>query len=100
MHDTIEDTRTTRAELVRAFGREVPEIVVEGTDNERLHEKTRKRPQIYHAPHLSSKAKLVKLADKACNLRDVAASPTAGWPLKRRREYIDWEGQVVEGLRG
>jgi len=100
LHDTIEDTRTTRAELVRAFGRDVAKIVAEVTDNKRLHKKTRKRLQIEHAPQLSRRAKLVKLADKTCNLRDVAASPPAGWALKRRREYFDWAGQVVAGLRG
>jgi GTP diphosphokinase / guanosine-3',5'-bis(diphosphate) 3'-diphosphatase len=100
LHDTIEDTQTTRAELVRAFGSQVAEIVVEVTDNKRLHKKTRKRLQIEHAPHLSPKAKLVKLADKTCNLRDVAASPPTGWPIGRRREYFDWTGQVVAGLRG
>jgi GTP diphosphokinase / guanosine-3',5'-bis(diphosphate) 3'-diphosphatase len=30
-----------------------------------------------------------KLADKICNLRDIIASPPAGWTLERRREYFD-----------
>jgi guanosine-3',5'-bis(diphosphate) 3'-pyrophosphohydrolase len=70
------------------------------TDNKRLHKKTRKRLQIEHAPHLSREAKLVKLADKTCNLWDVAKSPPADWSLKRKREYFDWARHVVEGLRG
>ena len=100
LHDTIEDTRTTRAELARAFGAAVAGVVAEVTDNKRLQKQTRKRLQIEHAPHLSRQAKLVKLADKTCNLRDVAANPPAGWPLKRKREYFDWARQVVSGLRG
>lgn len=100
LHDTIEDTRTTRAELVRSFGRGVAGIVAEVTDNKRLHKKTRKRLQIEHALHLSREAKLVKLADKTCNLRDVAKSPPAEWSLKRKREYFDWSAAVVEGCRG
>ncbi|MBS0394072.1 MAG: bifunctional (p)ppGpp synthetase/guanosine-3',5'-bis(diphosphate) 3'-pyrophosphohydrolase [Proteobacteria bacterium] len=100
LHDTIEDTRTTRRELEKHFGRSVAAIVVEVTDNKRLHKQTRKRLQIEHAPHLSRQAKLVKLADKTCNLRDVAASPPAGWGLARKREYFDWAAQVVAGLRG
>jgi guanosine-3',5'-bis(diphosphate) 3'-pyrophosphohydrolase len=100
LHDTIEDTRTSRAELLRIFGHKVARIVVEVTDNKRLHKKTRKRLQIEHAPHLSREAKLVKLADKTCNLRDVVASPPALWSLSRKREYFDWAAQVVEGLRG
>ncbi len=45
-------------------------------------------------------ARLVKLADKICNLRDVSDSPPQDWPLERRREYFDWARQVVDGLRG
>src|SRR5271155_5620806 len=67
LHDTIEDTRTTRSELRRTFGTAVAGIVAEVTDNKRLHKLTRKRLQIEHAPHLSPAAKLVKLADKICN---------------------------------
>ena len=100
LHDTIEDTRTTRTELIRAFGREVADVVAEVTDNKRLHKKTRKRLQIEHAPHLSRNAKLVKLADKTCNLRDVATNAPAGWSLERRRAYFTWAGHVVDGLRG
>jgi guanosine-3',5'-bis(diphosphate) 3'-pyrophosphohydrolase len=56
--------------------------------------------QIEHAPHLSTSAKLVKLADKISNLRDVSDSPPHDWSLERRREYFDWAQQVVNGLRG
>jgi len=45
-------------------------------------------------------AKLVKLADKISNLRDVAASPPAHWPVRRQREYFDWAKNVVDALRG
>ena len=100
LHDTIEDTRTTRAELVRHFGAGVANVVVEVTDNTRLAKATRKRLQIEHAPKLSTRARLVKLADKTCNLRDVAKSPPAGWPIRRRREYFDWAKAVVDGVRG
>ena len=47
-----------------------------------------------------SQAKLVKLADKICNLRDMDNSPPAKWPIERRREYFDWAKQVVDQLRG
>ena len=42
----------------------------------------------------------MKLADKICNLRDVAERPPASWDLARRREYFDWAKRVVDGLRG
>ena len=36
LHDTVEDTRTTRAELARAFGKPIAAVVAEVTDNKRL----------------------------------------------------------------
>jgi len=100
LHDTVEDTATTHEELVDAFGSRVARIVAEVTDDKRLPKAERKRLQIEHAPHISREAKLVKLADKLCNLRDVAERPPAGWDLGRRREYFDWAKQVIDGLRG
>jgi GTP diphosphokinase / guanosine-3',5'-bis(diphosphate) 3'-diphosphatase len=100
LHDTIEDTQTTAAELRRHFGAKVAGIVLEVTDDKKLDKAVRKRLQIEHAPHLSRAAKLVKLADKISNVRDMNASAPAHWPLRRRREYFDWAKKVVDGLRG
>ena len=100
LHDTVEDTATTPQELVDAFGSRIARIVAEVTDDKRLPKAERKRLQIEHAPHLSREAKLVKLADKLCNLRDVAERPPAEWSLERRQEYFDWARQVIDGLRG
>ncbi len=100
LHDTIEDTATTEDELARRFGPAVARIVMEVTDDKSLDKAVRKRLQVEHAPHISRQAKLVKLADKIANLRDVASSPPAEWPLARRREYFDWAKEVVDGLRG
>jgi guanosine-3',5'-bis(diphosphate) 3'-pyrophosphohydrolase len=100
LHDTVEDTATTHEELVNAFGSRVARIVAEVTDDQALPKAERKRLQVEHAPHLSQEAKLVKLADKICNLRDVASHPPAHWDLARRREYFDWARLVVDGMRG
>jgi len=100
LHDTIEDTETTPGELEREFGRDIADIVVELTDNKMLKKRTRKRMQIAHAASASRQAKLVKLADKICNLRDITARPPASWGVERRREYFDWAKTVVDRLRG
>jgi GTP diphosphokinase / guanosine-3',5'-bis(diphosphate) 3'-diphosphatase len=100
LHDTVEDTDTTPEELAAAFGARIAGIVAEVTDDPKLSKQDRKRLQIEHAPHLSRGAKLVKLADKLCNLRDVDARPPFKWDVARRREYFDWARQVVDGLRG
>lgn len=98
LHDTVEDTDTSYDELVTHFGRQVADIVMEVTDDKQLEKPRRKALQIEHAPHASREAALVKLADKICNLRDIAASPPERWTLERRQEYFDWARQVVEGL--
>lgn len=100
LHDTLEDTETTAAELREAFGERVAAIVQEVTDDPDLDNDDRKQRQIDHAPHLSPGAKLVKLADKISNLRDVAERPPHAWGLARKREYFDWTARVVAGLRG
>jgi len=100
LHDTVEDTETTLQELRGEFGDDVAEIVVEVTDVKWLKKTLRKRLQVAKARHASERARLVKLADKICNLRDVAAHPPAGWSLERRREYFEWAKEVVDKLRG
>jgi (p)ppGpp synthase/HD superfamily hydrolase len=100
LHDTIEDTQTTSEELESRFGAEVRRLVEEVTDDQRLPKAERKRLQIEHAPHLSKKAKLIKIADKISNVRDVTHSPPTHWPHRRRCEYLDWAEKVIAGLRG
>ena len=60
----------------------------------------RKRQQIEHASHASQKAKLVKLADKLYNLRDLNRQTPKGWSDGRVQEYFEWAAKVVAGLRG
>ena len=100
LHDTIEDTETSAVELATSFGSRITDIVVEVTDDKSLEKHIRKQRQIDHAHQLSTEAKLVKLADKICNLRDILASPPADWSAERKQEYFVWASRVVAGLRG
>src|SRR6266403_385442 len=100
LHDTVEDTATTHEELVNAFGSRIARIVAEVTDDKALPKVERKRLQVEHAPKISREAKLVKLADKICNLRDISDHPPAHWDRQRRSEYFDWARRVVDGVRG
>ena len=100
LHDTVEDTQTTAAELREVFGEKIAAIVLEVTDDKSLLKAERKRLQIEHASHISREAKLVKLADKICNVRDVSDHPPAKWDLTRRREYFEWAKAVVDQMRG
>jgi guanosine-3',5'-bis(diphosphate) 3'-pyrophosphohydrolase len=100
LHDTVEDTETVPEELEREFGKEITDIVMAVTDDKSLAKHERKQAQIDHAAHISDKAKLVKLADKISNLRDVSSNPPADWSLERRQEYFDWAKRVIDQLRG
>lgn len=99
LHDTIEDTETRAEELVEHFSARVAELVLAVSDDKHLDKAERKRLQIEHAPQLPPAAQLIKLADKICNVDDVAQRPP-NWPLARRREYLDWAAAVVAGCRG
>lgn len=100
LHDTLEDTITSEAELDEYFGVEVRQLVVAVTDDKSLPKDERKRLQIEHAPHIPSAARLVKLADKICNVREVMFNPPLDWSKERQCAYLDWAERVVFGCRG
>jgi len=73
---------------------------MEVTDDKSLTKAERKSLQIEHAAHASHQAKLVKLADKICNLRDIAGCPPADWDLDRKQQYFKWSKDVIHQVRG
>ncbi|KAG3262545.1 guanosine-3',5'-bis(diphosphate) 3'-pyrophosphohydrolase MESH1 isoform X4 [Marmota monax] len=79
---------------------QVRRLVEEVTDDKTLPKLERKRQQVEQAPHSSPGAKLVKLADKLYNLRDLNRCTPEGWSEHRVQEYFEWAAQVVKGLQG
>ncbi|KAG7212998.1 hypothetical protein KM043_002336 [Ampulex compressa] len=100
LHDTVEDTDTTFEELEAEFGRAVCNVVKEVTDDKDLSRMERKRLQIENAPKRSYAAKLVTLADKLYNLRDLQRSTPVGWSEATVNQYFKWAKAVVNGCRG
>lgn len=100
LHDTIEDTDATPDEIQMVFGPTVCAIVLEVTDDKKLSQKERKQRQVETAPYKTHNAKMLKLADKICNVRELIDAPPPGWSLEHRREYLLWTERVVAGLRG
>ena len=98
LHDTIEDTDTTAQELIDRFGNDVAAMVLEMTDDKRLPKAERNRLQIEHAPTITARAQVIKLADKISNLRSLLISPPADWDYERKRQYFEWARQVVDAL--
>jgi guanosine-3',5'-bis(diphosphate) 3'-pyrophosphohydrolase len=100
LHDTVEDTGTNPEEIRAEFGEDVLALVLEVTDDKSLPKQERKQLQVETAPHKTHSAKLLKLADKICNVRDILVTPPEDWSLERRQEYLLWTERVVAGLRG
>ena len=100
LHDAIEDQEVPYKLIEREFGKRVADVVSQVTDDKELTKDVRKKKQIQTASKKTKDAKIIKLADKASNLRAIAFSPAPNWSVKRRLKYIDWAREVVKGLRG
>lgn len=100
LHDAIEDTDTTLEQLEDAFGPEVAALVAEVSDDKTLPRSERKRLQVETARRKSTRAKMIKLADKTSNLRSLIDSPPVSWDIGRQRDYLAWTREVTAGCRG
>jgi GTP diphosphokinase / guanosine-3',5'-bis(diphosphate) 3'-diphosphatase len=100
LHDAIEDCEVPRELIAEAFGDDVALLVEEVTNDKSLPKAVRKDEQVKTAPTKTSRAKVLKLADKVSNLRAIASSAPSDWSVKRRLEYVNWAREVAKGLRG
>ncbi len=75
LHDTIEDTDTDYDSIKDRFGKNIAEIVVSVTKDNRLAKKQREVKYVKDLKTSSAKAKLVKIADILANVND---APNAG----------------------
>ena len=97
LHDVVEDTPVTSAEVRAQFGDAIADLVAEVTDDKSLPKAARKQLQVEHSPHLSPGACLIKIGDKISNIRDfLIDSPP--WGPERQLGYIDWSVRVIGGL--
>ncbi len=77
LHDTIEDTDTTMADLEVAFGKRIAKLVGAESENKREEQrpedswKLRKTETIKHLENAEDDVKLLTLADKLSNIRSM-----------------------------
>ncbi|CAJ1329871.1 unnamed protein product [Effrenium voratum] len=100
LHDTLEDTDTSCAELDASFGPEVRELVEALTDDDRLRPLEQKLRQLKGAKALPWKAKLVRISDKMHNVHDLLRSGIPGWSKEKTERYVAWACEMVDALRG
>lgn len=75
LHDTLEDTGTTKEELVQCFGSRVADLVAAESENKRADQRaedtwmTRKQEMISHLAEGTTEARMLALGDKLSNIR-------------------------------
>lgn len=100
LHDVVEDTSSDLEDIRCLFGDTVASIVSEVSDDKSLSKVERKRLQVERAPKKSLQARLVKLADKLHNLKDLQQKPPLNWSIDVVQGYFVWSMFVVDGMRG
>ena len=100
LHDTVEDTDTTREELAQKFSERVAALVIEVTDDMNLSQTERRQKQIENAPRKSPGAKLIKIADKVSNIRARITPQPSEAQRVDLAAYVIWAEKVVAGCRG
>ncbi len=68
LHDTLEDTATTREELVSAFNERVAELVEAVSEHKELSWKERKNDYLARLAHADEDALVIAIADKVDNV--------------------------------
>lgn len=101
LHDTVEDTDATIEKIADAFGDEIAGIVAEVTDPPGLPAKEKQPRQAEQMKIASSRARLLKLADKTSNVAELADVPKSRRPrLGQMKRYLKGARAVVASCRG
>lgn len=98
LHDVVEDTSVTLAEVAANFGASVAAIVDGLTDPPEfggLHTRERKAAQAQRVSGESDSVKRVKMADQISNVRSVAVDPPVKWNAQKCLDYTEGARQIV-----
>lgn len=87
LHDTIEDTNTTKEDLKKMFGALVASIVMELTSDKDEVKRIGKTEYLSQKmAKMTSYALVIKLADRLDNVKDLATAKTPAWRQKYKKE--------------
>ncbi|MBN8530720.1 MAG: HD domain-containing protein [Alphaproteobacteria bacterium] len=100
VHDVLEDTDATVEHIAEALGWEVAHLAVELKNPDDLHGPDAKRIwQVAHAPHMSPRAKGIKIADQIAVVLEQLFYPH-GKTLAHYLEYVDKAEAVCQACAG
>ena len=96
LHDVVEDCGVGVDVIGSMFGPRVAGFVGEVSDEPDLHGAARKDAQVVKVGMISPEGKLIKVADKICNLQDVLYRPPVTWDEARKAAYFDFAERVFK----
>jgi len=95
LHDVLEDTECTEEELSMMFGNEVRVLVGALTNTPGISGDEKRKYQISCMQRADCRARMVKIADKTSNLRDLVRCPP-GWKTTSVVAYTTSAYQVMK----
>ena len=95
LHDTLEDTQTTYAELKAAFGTQVADGVAALTKDETLSEAQQMRDSLRRIVLQPPEVWMVKLADRITNLQ----KPPSDWTKEKMKRYQAEAVEIYQALK-
>lgn len=98
LHDVVEDTSVTEADLRTRFGGDIAALVMEVTDPPDMPRDNKQAIQAEHMARASERARLLKLADKTSNVAELADLPAPA--TDAMRNYLAGARLVVDACRG
>ena len=95
LHDTLEDTSASHAEIAEIFGKEIADGVLALTKNKYIERQDQMRDSLNRILMQPKEVAIVKMADRYFNLRDKVPS----WPHEKYLEYKQ-ESQLICDMLG
>lgn len=99
LHDMVEGTNVLLFDIDSAFGSTIAGLVAEVSDDRRMSRVECQRAQVAHVPHMTTEARLIKLADMLDNLS--CLRELQPWTPVLMQGYVAWARKMyLAGLQG
>jgi guanosine-3',5'-bis(diphosphate) 3'-pyrophosphohydrolase len=86
LHDVLEDTPTTSAEVDQRFGSRVRGLVDALSEDKSLPRRQRRELMLAQLPSTDACVRIIKLADLSSNIKLLPET----WSDERKLEYLEW----------